>query len=677
MKLPVSWLREFVDVPADPREVAERLAACGFEVATIERDVIDFEITANRPDCLSVYGLAREAATAFDVRLAVWDLAPHAPSPTPQPISVSIDHADCGRYALAVVDVRIGSSPAWIADRLLACGVRPINNIVDVTNYVMLEMGHPMHAFDAARLGGPEIRVRLARPGEKLTTLDGQERTLHESILVIADRDRAVAIAGVMGGAATEVSASTSRIALESAWFRPASIRAASRRLMLKTEASTRFERGADIEAPVRAIARTLALLAQIGAVQAAGPIVDVYPVPAAPRTIGLGRGHLARLLGDTVPDEEVERILSRLGFSCAPTAEGWRVQVPSFRVDAIREADLIEEVGRHWGFDRIPATFPPLRTVPRPSVASIARDRTIRRVLTAGGLQEVATFTFIETSAAAPFVSGPADLVAIGNPLSEKFSILRPSLLPGLLDALIYSKRRESSDVQFFEVGAVFAPAGERPAVGWVQTGARHRHWSGGEAAIGFSDAKGTAELVAAAFGVRLTAEAADEVPGFVRGRTAHLFVEAASGVRVVGVCGELRPDVAIARGLGQGEPVFGGELDLSALAVSAPAGAYSIETLPRHPSIVRDLSIVIDERLPAEQVRGTIRATAPPTLVLMREFDRYQGKGVPDGRVSLSVRLMFRAPDRTLTDHEVQQAVDAIVAALALDHGATLRGA
>jgi phenylalanyl-tRNA synthetase beta chain len=590
---------------------------------------------------------------------------------------VTIEDAACGRYALAAVEVQVGPSPTWLAERLTAAGVRPINNIVDVTNYVMLETGHPMHAFDAARLAGPEIRVRPARAGEKITTLDGQERKLDGSILVIADRDRAVAVAGVMGGAATEVSTSTSRIALESAWFRPTAVRAASRRLGLKTEASARFERGADIEAPVRAVERAVALFAAIDARRSDAAISDTYSAPPAPRTVSLRRAHLVRLLGDTVPDPEVERILGRLGFGCAPAGDGWQVDVPTFRVDVAREADLIEEVGRHWGFDRIPAVFPPLRTVPRPTVASIARDRTIRRVLTAGGLQEAVTFTFIEQAAAAPFAADPAALVTIANPLSEKFAVLRPSLLPGLLDALIYSKRRESSDVQLFEAGAVFGLAGERPAVAWVLTGARHRHWSGGESAIGFSDAKGAAELLASAFGVRRASEAADEVPGFVRGRTARLLVGAPSGAIAAGVCGELRPDVAVGRGLSQGDAVFGGELDLSALVLGVPPGARAIDPLPRHPSITRDLSIVIDQRLPAEHVRGTIRANAPATLVSVREFDRYQGKGVPDGRVSLSLRLIFRAADRTLTDHEVQQAIDAIVGALTREHGATLRGA
>jgi phenylalanyl-tRNA synthetase beta chain len=371
-----------------------------------------------------------------------------------------------------------------------------------------------------------------------------------------------------------------------------------------------------------------------------------------------------------------VVRILTRLGFTCAATNDGWQVTVPTFRVDVAREADLIEEVGRHWGFDRIPATFPPLRSLPRPIAPGVRRDRAIRRVLTAGGLQEAATFTFIEDAAAAPFAVDPNALAVIANPLSEKFAVLRPSLVPGLLDALIYSKRRESADIQLFEIGAIFSTESERPSVGWILTGAQHRHWSGGETVVGFPDVKGVAELVATAFGTTITAEAADEVPGFVRGRTARLFAVTGGGRQAVGVCGEIRKELATARGFGHHDPIYAGELDLTVLGTAGMGTPRAIEALPRHPSIARDLSIVIDQRLPAERVRGTIRAVAPPTLVAVREFDRYQGPGVPNGRVSLSVRLVFRASDRTLTDQEVQQAIDAIVAELSRTHQATLRG-
>jgi phenylalanyl-tRNA synthetase beta chain len=682
MKAPLSWMREYAPIGDDARGVAARLADCGFEVASIEGEVIDFEITANRPDCLSVYGLAREAATAFDVDLAPPPGSgdPAGPSGAP-PILVSVADAGCGRYALALAEVRVGPSPEWLASRLIAAGVRPINNVVDVTNYVMLEMGHPMHAFDVARLGGPEIRVRRARPGERLTTLDGQDRALDDTMLVIADRDRPVAVAGVMGGAASEVSSATTHIAIESAWFLPSAVRLTSRRLGLKTEASARFERGADIGAPVRALRRALALLQQTGAGKPSGAMADVYPRPVEARYVELRRSRVARLLGAAVPDADIARLLGRLGFATTAADAGWRVQVPSFRVDVTREADLIEEVGRHWGFNRIPSTFPPLRDVPRPAASSIARDRTLRRVLAAAGLQEASTFTFIDERAAAAFVADASALVRIANPLSENFAVLRPSLLAGLLDAVVHNRHRQIEDVRLFEIGSVFGPAGERACVAWVLAGARDRHWSA--AATGANDvdefdAIGVAEVVGRAFGADVEAVPDPAIAWLTPGRAAALVARREDGATpiVIGSAGRLNARVIAARGLGARDRVIAAEIDLAALAEASRPGIAPIVPLPRFPAIVRDLSLLVDERLPAADLRGTIRAHAARSLVEIREFDRYRGKGVPDGQIGLSVRLTFRDPDRTLTDAEAQQAVDAIVQALERTHGARLRG-
>jgi phenylalanyl-tRNA synthetase beta chain len=375
------------------------------------------------------------------------------------------------------------------------------------------------------------------------------------------------------------------------------------------------------------------------------------------------------------VPDAEVVRILTRLGFAATASEGGWRVRLPSFRVDVRREVDLIEEIGRHWGFDRLPSTFPPLRVAPPPSAPSIAQGRTVRRVLTAAGLQEAATFTFIEQAAAAPFVTAPAAPVAIANPLSEKFSVLRPSLLPGLLDALIYNRRRESADVRFFEVGSVFDDNGERIAVAWLMSGVRGDHWSAQTERLDFFDAKGVAELIVGAFSASLDVQVTTR-PWFVAGRTAVLRAARGAGAAAIGEIGQVRPELAAARGLGDNEMIVGGEIDLAALASIGGPIERRVAALPRFPSIVRDLSIVVDERLPAAAVRGTIRTNAPTTLAAIREFARYQGRGVPPGQVSLSIRLTFRAADRTLTDAEVQESVETIVAALGREHGAVLRG-
>jgi phenylalanyl-tRNA synthetase beta chain len=656
-------MREFVDLPAGPAPVAGRLAACGFAVDGIEGDVIDFDVTANRPDALSVYGLAREASTAFDVPLRAPRLATVGTGSAP--LRVSIADTGCGRYALAVADVRVGPSPAWLTERLIGAGVRPINNVVDITNYVMIELGQPMHAFDVAHLAGPELRVRRARDGEGLTTLDGVERRLDETMLVIADRDHAVAVAGVMGGAASEVSATTTRVAFESAWFQPATVRATGRRLSLKTEASARFERGADINAPVTALRRALALLADLGAGTLVGGISDVYPRSSDARAVTLRRTRLAAVLGSVVPDADVERLLGRLGFTAEKDVAGWKVAVPSCRVDVVREIDLIEEVGRHWGLDRIPAHFPALTSVPRPTAPGVTRGRFVRRTLCGAGVQEAVTFTFMEAAAAAPYQT--EDAVTITNPLSEKFAVLRPSIVASLFESLVYNRNRQANDIRLFEVGSIFSSVrGERTAVGWVLAGSRGAHWSGDAGPLEFTDTKGIAELVAEAFGTPITVAEADDLTWLVRGERAEVLV----GARRAGWIGRLAHTSATET------PVYVGELELDALSRASAGNVREIRPLPRFPSAVRDLSILVDERLPAAEVRGTIRTSAPSTLVAVREFDRYQGKGVPAGQVSLSIRLTFRHADRTLTDAEVHEAVETIIGALARAHHATLRG-
>jgi phenylalanyl-tRNA synthetase beta chain len=603
------------------------------------------------------------------------------------PLDVTIADPDlCPRYCAQVFEVRIGPSPSWMADRLSAAGVRPISNIVDVTNYVLLELGQPMHAFDYERLGGRAIVVRRARLGEAIRTLDGAERALDADMLVIADADRASAVGGVMGGHDSEIGSSTRLIALESAYFHPPSIRRTSKRLGLKTEASIRFERGGDVGAPPIGIARAAALFQALGCGRPLGALIDRYPAPRTPGQVRLRAARIARLLGQSVPPADIERILSALGFTVARERAAdtsadlsWLVTVPTFRVDVLREADLIEEVGRHFGFDRLPTTFPALATPQAPPPPQIARDRLVRQVLTAAGFSESATFAFLEKDASAPFTESGTEAPAIANPLSEKFAVLRPSLLPGLVDACAHNRRRERKDVRLFESGSRFTPQGEGRAAAFVWCGAADGpHWSAPFRPVDFFDASGVVEAICDALGA--DAELVPASVGFlVPGRTAELRPRrtngSGDGAPRLGVVGKLAPTVAEARGFPAAEDIFVAELDLDALARAAASTDRLVESLPRYPSIVRDISMLVDDTLPAATVRGTIRSSAPPTLVSIVEFDRYQGTGVPEGRVSLSLRLTFRAPDRTLTDDEVQAATGAIVEALRAAHGAEQR--
>lgn len=691
MKVLVSWLREFVDVPGTPEQVAAAMSIRGFAVEGIERRgddaVLDFEITANRPDCMSIIGIAREVATAYGlqarrparggstlnlVSLKAVDGQEAGAAGGRAGIDVVIDNPElCPRYVGAVADVTVGPSPDWMQARLRAAGVRPISNIVDVTNYVLVELGQPMHAFDFARLGGAQIRVRTARAGERLRTLDNEVRELSPDMLVIADADQPVAVAGVMGGGDSEVAEQTTTIVLESAYFNPLSVRRTSKTLGLKTEASMRFERGADPRLPVTAMERACALLEQIGAGRARGTMVDRYPTRIEPRVLRLRRAKVEGLLGLPVPDAAIRGILDSLGFALRDAgAAGWDVTVPTRRVDMLREVDLIEEIARHYGFDRIPVRFPAVVAAPPRMDPRIARARQLRAVLTGAGFSEAMTFGFIGDAAAAPF-AGDGDIVPIANPLSEHFAVLRPSPLPGLVDAVAHNRRREQRDVRLFEVGASFSRSrGERRSIACAWSGmVGGDHWAGGTRGVDFFDMKGVVERICDAFGLDARAEPHTE-PWLVRGRTAAVN---AGGTRI-GVFGQLAPAVAERHHLGRADEVYLAEIDLDAAEALAPA-TLKVDHLPRHPSVTRDISIVVDDTLPAAAVRQTISDAAPPTLVRVREFDRYQGKGVPEGKVSLSLRLTFRSPERTLTDEEVQAAMDAVLARLRVRHAAVQR--
>ena len=683
MKVLLSWLREFVDVRDSADEIARVMSLRGFAVEGIERlsgdSVVDFEVTGNRPDCMSVLGMAREIATAFDLPLQVGtEQRRTGPASVGEGtaggpgVTITLENPDlCPYYAGGLADVTVGPSPDWMQARLKAGGVRPISNIVDVTNYVLLELGQPMHAFDAARLARNEIRVRTARDGERLKTLDGQDRALTSDMLMIADGERPVGVAGVMGGADSEVSGSTRSIVLESAYFNPRSVRRTSRTLGLKTEASTRFERGTDRMLPGTALQRACELLEQIGAGKNRGTVIAGSATDVRLRIVPLRRQRLSALLGINVPDADVIRLLTSLGFDASTDQDGWSVTVPARRVDVSREVDLIEEIARHHGFDRIPGRFPPLLQSPPPPDPRIARARHLRAVMTGAGFSEANTFGFIGKAAAEPF-AGDAGLVAIANPLSENFGVLRPSCLPGLVAAVAYNRHREQRDVRLFEIGARFTRAtGERRAIAAIWAGAvGGDHWGGGTRPVDFFDMKGLAGRIGDAIGLQLTAEPAQR-EWLVPGRSAALVDNGTP----VGVVGQLAASVAGQHGLTAADAVYVAEIDLDAAEAVVAERQTRIEALPRFPSVARDISILVDDTLPSATVRETIRRAAPATLARVREFDRYQGKGVPDGKVSLSLRLTFRSPDRTLTDAEVQKAMDDVLSALRAKHDAVQR--
>lgn len=720
MKVLLSWIREFVDIEESAEEIGRTLSLRGLALEGLEARpigstppwgrassddaLLDFDVTANRPDCMSVAGIAREIAVVYGLPLRVrsagasasadasadrrslgegWS-APATPAPpdagteVPElpelPISISAPDL-CTRYVGAVADVEVGPSPAWLADRLTACGVRPISNVVDITNYVLLELGQPMHAFDHARLAGPAIEVRRARAGESIRTLDGKVRALGTEMLVIADAATAVAIGGVMGGAESEVSSPTRRIVFESAWFLPSSVRATSKALGLRTEASMRFERGADRSGAARAMARATELLVAIGAGQPVGSAIDIYPRPFEARTVTVDPRRVPALLGMDVPEAESARILTALGFTVASRDGGWDVTAPAWRVDVHRDVDLIEEVGRHYGFEHLPATFPAVEQAPPPSDPRIARDRRARTLALAAGFSEAISFAFIEARHAEPFLDGEQP-VALANPLSETFAVMRPSLVPGLVQAVSHNRRHGRRDVRLFEIGTRFSPKGEARMLALAWTGlATPDHWSGNRRDVDFFDLKGVVEDLARLFDVEIAFHAPDgSSVGEVTlepGRAADVR----AGDERIGWLGQLSAAIAGAHDMPAGDAVSVAEIDLDRLARRAPTSPRRAVPLPRFPAVVRDIALLVDDRLSAETVRGTIRAAAPDTLISLVEFDRYQGKGIPDGKVSLAMRLTFQSAERTLTDAEVQDAVASIVRALADSLGAVQR--
>lgn len=669
MKVPLSWLREFVDVPADTKRLAEDLTVVGLAVDGVEGtggdSVLDLDITTNRVDCMNVYGVAREVSVLHGKALQPLDLGfTETGPPAAEAWSVEVEALDlCPRFCGRVFDVRPGvASPAWLRARLEMVGVRPISALVDLTNYVMMEMGHPSHAFDLVRISQGRLRIRMARDGERVTTLDGQDRALRAGIGVVAGEDAPLALAGIMGGATTEVTDATRVVALEAAYWDPLSIRRAAKTLGMHTEASHRFERGADPEGPPVALARFAHLLQKIGAGTCRPGLIDRDARQGAARSVSFRPARASALLGAEVGENEAVRILTGLGCTVSPpvgdkrgTDAPWSVGLPSWRGDMAREADVIEEVGRHFGLGRIPSTLPPARGAEGLRPFQVL-DRQLRDTLAGAGLFEAVTYSFV------PAADGGAGAPALANPLSDGQAVLRSSLLPGLLAVLRHNARQGAEDVRLFEVGRVFGPGdplpGEEKRVALLLTGQAGRHFADAPRAFDFFDAKGLVEAVAERAGMDALVFAPDAShPMLHPGQSARVLL----GGRPIGVVGALHPDARLESGA-RG-PVLLAEI---AIEDAVPRPAARVAALPRHPAAERDLSVLAKSPASAVEVETMIRAAAGPRLARLSLTARYDRPPVPEGWVSLTFRLVFQDPARTLTSEEVQKAVDAVVASL-----------
>lgn len=642
--------------------------------AYLELDDRVFEIglTPNRADCLSLAGIAREVAVISGAPVRAPAIEP-VPAAIDAVLPVNIEAPEhCPRYVGRVIrNVDVSRpAPQWLRERLRRCGVRSIDPVVDVTNYVMLELGQPMHAFDFDRLAGG-IRVRLAEPGERLEALDGQQLELRADTLVIADRERPLALAGVMGGRPSAVAEGTRHIFLESAFFAPDRIAGRARSYGLHTESSHRFERGVDPQLQVRAIERATRLILDIVGGEA-GPVIEVA-TPALPRpaAVSLRRRSVGKLLGIELADAEVENTLEALGLQWERTAEGWNALPPSWRFDIAIEVDLLEELARIYGYNRLPVrsirSELPIR--PRPEAGLGAGE--LRRLMAGRGYQEAITYSFVDPQLQ-QLLEPSERPVMLRNPISSDMAAMRTTLWAGLLNTVRHNLNRQQSRVRLFEIGLRFVPASEglrqEPMLAAAITGRRFAEsWSAEGASVDFYDLKGDLEallkLAGLAGGVAFLP---GSHPALHPGQSADLYREG----RLIGRLGALHPELQ--RELDIGQAVYLLEVELSGLAGGA---LPRFSELSKFPEVRRDLAVVVDRSVPAEALLSAVREAAGSCLRDLRLFDVYQGKGIDPQRKSLALGLTFQHSSRTLTEDEINTAITAVIDLLASRFEAILR--
>ncbi len=679
MKASLNWLKEFVEVAAEPRKLKADLTMIGLGVesfASVRDDVVlDIEVTTNRPDCLSHYGIARELATHYrkplkPLRVAVKESG----KPAAGEVSIEIADADlCARYCGRVVqNVQVKPSPPWLRDRLEAVGARSINNVADATNYVLMELGHPLHAFDLARLRKKKIIVRRAGRGERLRTLDGNDRTLRPEDLLIADAERPVALAGVMGGEETEISSATRSVLLESAWFEPVSVRRTAKLQGLHTEASHRFERGADIEMAPLALDRAAALIAELAGGEALSGIVDVYPQQRSRQGIRLRQSEILRILGADIPPVEVERTLTSLGFDVQQRSkEEWEAGPPSFRLDVSREVDLIEELARHYGYDRLPSRLRPAPPSLEPDV-NREKELVVSASLVAMGYREIIPPSMVDPEENARFTDRPP--VVIANPLSQEASVLRSSALPSMVRGLRWNLDRDQVDLRLFELGKTYTarPQGlpeERRVLTLGLSG--HRRPASvhdTERPLDFFDLKGDLEALFDAFEVRDLRFEAAGCQCYETGLAGRFL----GSSETLAMCGLLSRTLTREQKLRQA--VWLAEVDLERL-LSFPLKQQAFKAFSKFPSVERDFSLVVPDGVTYGRLAEVIRGLAREEIRSFRPADLFRGGSIPAGHYSLLLRVNFYSLSHTLTSEEVEQVSQEVLRALSA-LGVRLRG-
>ena len=657
-----------------------------FKVLGLQDVMYEIGLTPNRPDCLSVVGVAREVSAMVDSALQLPEPAiVESTRKAAEKTSVVIEDPDlCPRYAARLIEnVTIGPSPDWMVRRLEAVGMRSINNVVDVTNFVMMELGQPLHAFDFNLLREQRIVVRQAGDGDLFTTLDGQERALLAGDLVICDGVGPVALAGIMGGLNSEVQDDTRDILLESAYFNPVTIRRTSKRLGLHTESSHRFERGTDVDMVPLALDRAAALIAELAGGSVASGRVDVYPQALTPRTVTITAQRTSEVLGLEIDIEEIRRYLAAIGLNGQPATEraaALCVTIPNFRPDLEREIDLIEEVARLVGYDHIPVTMPVSSLTCQQLPGHLSLERKVRDLMSQSGFSEVINYSFFNADCLNKIRLADDDPrrqnVRILNPLTEEQSVMRTSLVPSLLETAARNIAYRCEDLALFELRPVFQPengselpvetlrlcavlAGRREPLGWAQS----------EARADFYDMKGVIEQLLATLRIGpVTWQAAHDEPYYHPGKSCALYL----GERLIGTVGELHPEVLFNFDLGASAILC--DLDVEAL-FELGCEKVQFKPLSRYPDVQRDSAFLVDAEVSAQEVFAVLDSVRIKDLESIALFDVYAGEGIPPGKKSLAIRACYRALDRTLTDEQIQNMHGKLIKAMEKQLGAELR--
>jgi phenylalanyl-tRNA synthetase beta chain len=691
MLISYNWLHELTGTNLTPTELRERLTMVGLAIDAVEEiegdSVLDVEVPSNRPDCLSHVGIAREVSVIEKSKVqSPKSKVPNTEGKTSDFATVEIQDSDlCPRYTARIVrGVRIGPSPAWLAKRLNEIGQRPINNVADITNYVLHELGQPLHAFDLAKLAEHRIIVRRAAAGEKLKTLDGVERKLDPDMLVIADAKSPVALAGVMGGLDSEISPETTDVLIESAYFNPDSVRRTARKLAMDTEASRRFERGADCENVLQAQSRCVELICEIAGGVATEDAVDVYPNPLVARVVDFRPARVESVTSLRVELSEMTRILGALGFKSEESTQSgaMKFRVPSWRIDVGIEEDLIEEIARHTGYDKIASELPPSNMAGEYQPAEMNR-RALRRILKGLGFDEAINFSFIDTTHDDEFEPVPAmvaaadtaSFVTLGNPILEDVTRMRPSLLPGLIESLRNNLNHGTRNVRLFEIGRVFAvsQAGELPlerdALALIATGTvieEGRAQASQE--IDFYELKGALEAAVDVMKLGPLSFARAEVKHLREGQAAKIMM--ADGT-TIGTMGRLSEAIAATYKFRQ--PVYLAELDLTALLESV-ARAVQYKPLPRYPSVVRDVTLLVVRDISFAELLDAVDAERVADYRGAKLVGTYEGKSIPEDQRSVTLRIEYRSEEGTLRDDEVEERHRMLIDSLLIKFNAKL---